>query len=434
MHAKSDRREISRFVAVAGALSLVMSVLLVAFTARSADAAGPFAFDGTGYGAIPDGGNTCPSPGAQRDVTFAVTGVPERQLADVRITGLAVAHTWVGDLTVTLIAPNAASMIVFGRTGATNATHVGDSSNTAGPYTFADTDTPAPGDWWATATNAGLPDAGVIPSGSYRASAAGGAGSTGTQTDITPAFNGVTNPNGTWTLRFTDGCTVDTGSVTAATLSLTPVAPDCTTQQAAVTTAQNHVTSAEAAQATAATNKTAADAAVDAADANAATADGKVAAADAKVAAADAKVASAQAKVAAANAKVAKAKGKVKKAKQALKTAKAGGDAAKIAKAQKKLAKAKSKLKAAKAAAKTANGALTAAKSEQTTAKSEQATAKSEQTAAYAQQATANANQATAAAAVTAANEDKAAADAELSAAQAALATCQASRPGTAKG
>lgn len=379
------RRQASRLVALTGVLGLVLSSLLLLATTTPAQAAGPQTFNGSNYGAIPDGGNTCPQPGAARDVTFAVTGVPQRQLADVRVTGLAIAHTFVGDVTATLIAPNGALVSLFGRTGATTAGAFGDNSNLVGPYAFADTDTPDPGGWWAAATAAVDTNA-TVASGTYRASQVGGAGATGATVDLTAAFAGVANPNGTWTLRFTDGCSADTGSVTAATLSLTPIAPDCSAQQAAVTTAQNNVTAAQTAQSSAAADKIAADA---------------------KVAAAQANVTAPQAKVAAAQAKVTKAKAKVKAKKKALKAAKAGGDPAKIAKAKKKLAKAKAKLKAAKAALKTANAELASANAALASAKAEQSAA---------------------AAAVTAADADKAAADAALSAAQTALADCQANK------
>ncbi len=37
---------------------------------------------------------------------------------------------------------------------------------------------------------------------------------------MTPAFAGVADPTGTWTLRLEDGCAGDTGSISAATLTV----------------------------------------------------------------------------------------------------------------------------------------------------------------------------------------------------------------------
>ena len=55
---------------------------------------------------------------------------------------------------------------------------------------------------------------GVIPPGHYRAVTTGGE-------LITPAFAGLGNAKGTWTLRVRDLCDDDTGSVSAAALFLT---------------------------------------------------------------------------------------------------------------------------------------------------------------------------------------------------------------------
>jgi hypothetical protein len=37
---------------------------------------------------------------------------------------------------------------------------------------------------------------------------------------MTPAFAGVADPNGVWTLRLEDGCAGDSGSIAAATLTI----------------------------------------------------------------------------------------------------------------------------------------------------------------------------------------------------------------------
>jgi len=385
-------------------LGLVASGLLIAGAtstqAASGDSGTDATFPGTGFGAIPDGALSClPTPGAALDVSFDVSGMAARGLSDVRVTGLTFnpPHGWVGDLVVKLIAPSGQTMTVFGQTGASTATSAGDNSNAAGPYTFADD---ATGGWWAAA--AGVVDAANVPAGSYRTSAIGGAGGNGANTNLTSAFSGVTNPNGTWKLRFTDGCQGDTGTVTAATLGLTSTPPDCTMQQTAVTNAQAAVASANAAVASAQTAANTADAAVPPA---------QTAATQAQAAATEAQRAATAAEDA-----VTKASAAVTKAKAALKKAKKSGKPAKVKKARKKLKAAKAALKAADAALAPATAALATAKTASATADAalqaakQNAAAKHEAlTSAQAQQTTANANLATA---------------------QAALTACLASRPG----
>jgi subtilisin-like proprotein convertase family protein len=300
-------------------------------------------------------------------VTFAVSGLPPRGLSDVRLTGVEVTHTWAGDVVATLIGPGGSpSVVVFGRTGAASADEVGDSSNLAGPYTFADDATLG---WWGAAATVG--DTAAIPAGAYRASAIGGPGSTGATTNLTAGFASLTNPNGTWTLQFTDGCHLDTGSVAAATLGLTSAPPDCTSQQAAVTSAQGGVTSAEAA----------------------------LAASTASAAVADQTVAPAERVVASTSAEVTKRRAAVTKAKKAVKKAKKAGTKAKVKKAKKKLKRVKKKLASASAALSSATEALATA----------------QHLAAIAHQAVADAQAA------------RATANAQLTAAQGALTACEGS-------
>jgi subtilisin-like proprotein convertase family protein len=333
----------SRLAVLVAGLSLVAGGLLLGGAAPSQAIPGAKVFPGTGFGAIADGGVGCaPSAGAPRDVTFAVTGMGAVAPADVRVTGLSLTHSYVGDLTVTLIAPNGTQQPLFGRTGALVAAGFGDSSNLAGPYDFADD---AAGGWWASAT--AVNDTTPVAAGAYRTTQVGGAGAdpNGTTTELTSAFAGVTHPNGTWTLRFVDTCDQNTGTVTAATLELVPGL--CAFQAETVEVAQPKVASANAA--------------VPTASAAAAAADQVVLAATKPVA------------------KVTKA---VTKAKQALKAAKKSGNAAAIAKATQTLKKAKAKLKAAKAvlasaqqAAVTAHQKLAAAQATAAAAQAELAVA-----------------------------------------------------------
>jgi hypothetical protein len=193
----------------------------------AADEAAPqatFAANAGTLGAIPDGPAACTSFGANRDVTFTVSGLTA-PLTNVSVNfTLAPAHTWVGDLDVRLIAPGGApEHVIFSRTGATAPTQAGTSSDAGGPFTFADTAPAAPTWWAAAATN-------PIPSGSYRSSTAGEVAGGGANTLITPAFAGLSTAqiNGTWTLRFRDHCAADTGSVSAANLTLDAGAPIAT--------------------------------------------------------------------------------------------------------------------------------------------------------------------------------------------------------------
>ncbi len=160
------------------------------------------------------------NPAAPRNVTFTVSGLPAGAPADVQADfTMNPVHTWGGDIDATLIAPDGTQFVMFASTGATTATGVGDSSDLSGPYVF--TDSAAGTNWWAAAATAGTAE--VIPPGSYRTTQAGpqGAANFSPPTNLTAAFAGVANPNGTWTMRFTDNAAGDTGAVSAANLRLT---------------------------------------------------------------------------------------------------------------------------------------------------------------------------------------------------------------------
>jgi subtilisin-like proprotein convertase family protein len=172
-------------------------------------------------GAIPDGPGSAGTFGPAKDVTFTV---PNDTFASGSPTGVAVTlssdHTWVGDLDVTLIAPNGEDATVFSRTGASGGNVNGHNANLAGPYTFTDL-APAAPTWWEAA--GGTSDSRAIPEGSYRASAAGPG--SGPNASLIGALTNVPNMNGTWTLRVRDGTGGDTGSITSASLKLTGSVP-----------------------------------------------------------------------------------------------------------------------------------------------------------------------------------------------------------------
>ena len=198
----------------------VLTIITVSIITINAQG-GPTTFAGSGGGAIPDSPGTpsdCGTAGAPLDIKFNVAALPGN-VSNVRI-DLNIAHTWVADVTATLIAPNGQSHILFGRTGATSPTACGDNTNLSGVYEFSDAANNT--NWWMAAANLG--DADIIPVGSYRTTAAGpqSSASNSPVTSLNAAFNGA-SANGMWTLRITDSGVGDTGSVTAANLTLTTV-------------------------------------------------------------------------------------------------------------------------------------------------------------------------------------------------------------------
>lgn len=175
-------------------------------------------YTGANTGLIPDGGPNCGPLGAPRNITFNVSGFTGS--VGVVSVAMTATHSWVGDVNATLVAPNATEHVLFASTGSTTPTGCGSSGDLVGAYTFSQA-APAAPTWWSFGPTAN------IPVGSYRTSVAGDQASppAGNNTDINAAFAGVTNANGTWTLRVEDGAGGDTGSVTAASLTLTPAAP-----------------------------------------------------------------------------------------------------------------------------------------------------------------------------------------------------------------
>ncbi len=119
-------------------------------------------------------------------------------------------HSYAGDLTAVLIAPNGLKTSLF------SALYYGGAGgNLVGPYLFSDT-APATPTFESEATNSS-----VAPPGHYRASGY-------SDPLITPTFASLGNANGTWILRVRDFCSGDVGSISAATLFVTTtgVAPD----------------------------------------------------------------------------------------------------------------------------------------------------------------------------------------------------------------
>ncbi|MBX3459824.1 MAG: hypothetical protein KF696_07650 [Planctomycetes bacterium] len=152
--------------------------------------------------------------GTPLTISFNVTGLTGNVTnVQVAFTG---SHTWIGDLECILFAPNATQHLLFEYLES-NLGAGGSDSQLGGTYTFNDA---ASQGFWSAALAAG---GGAIPTGSYRAVQSGATTTTEVLTSLNTTFGGMSSAiaNGTWTLRFRDGWTADTGSVTAATLTIT---------------------------------------------------------------------------------------------------------------------------------------------------------------------------------------------------------------------
>lgn len=206
-------------------LSIVALALWFGASNNSVDASsdrtvpeGGMSFPGSGGGPIPDGGPGCGAPAATNvDVTFPVTGVSS--ISNVAV-DIDITHTWVGDVTATLIAPSGESLAVFQNVGWTDTSSAcGDSSDLGAVYQFKDT---AATNFWAAA--GAIPGGSTIAGGEYRTTEAGGATQTMNPAPVTSldmAFENTATINGTWTLRFNDSGGGDTGTVAAPTSMLT---------------------------------------------------------------------------------------------------------------------------------------------------------------------------------------------------------------------
>jgi hypothetical protein len=178
---------------------------------------------GTNTGAIPDGGSPTPTCGTPRDIQFLVTGFTGGFGSGSVSFTMTPQHSFVGDLQVSLIAPDLTSHLLFGRVGANSAGDVGDNANLEGTYTFNDL---ATNNIWAVAAANGSTNF-DITNGSYRTQANGpfandNPGPAFTSLNATFAPMNPANVNGTWTLRFLDCAAGDTGTVSAASLTINP--------------------------------------------------------------------------------------------------------------------------------------------------------------------------------------------------------------------
>ena len=146
-------------------VNLAAAVLLLFSTAGQTQT-----FAGTNLGNIPDGAGPGPANyGAPRDVEFDVTGTTGT-VGTVSLS-FGAAHPWVGDLKVSLIAPDGTNHLLFERTGSTTSNDGGSSSNLVGTNTYAFADSFST-NWWTAAGSSGLD----IPSANARTVIGGGAG------------------------------------------------------------------------------------------------------------------------------------------------------------------------------------------------------------------------------------------------------------------
>jgi subtilisin-like proprotein convertase family protein len=169
-------------------------------------------------GAIPDGTALSPLPayGGTRDVTFTSTLSGTVQTVEVSFTSGGPSHTFRGDLEVVLKGPGGSpSHLLFSRTNATTSSSFGSGSDLTGPYLFTDAATGS--HWWAVTATPTTP-------GSYRTVGPGFSATNPPVTTMNTTFVG-TPATGTWTLSFRDGCSADTGSVSAASLTITTGGP-----------------------------------------------------------------------------------------------------------------------------------------------------------------------------------------------------------------
>jgi subtilisin-like proprotein convertase family protein len=169
----------------------------------------------TTYSYALTGGNIPDNSATGLSKTFSVTsGQLPNGFTNIRVTLTGLTHTWVGDVTATLTAPNGTTVSLFTRIGVTAGAANGDDSDFGGTYVFDDAFTSS---LWTAAS--AVAASGVVAPGNYFPSV----GATGAKTPLTAPMIG-SNIYGTWTLKLTDSVTADTGSIASARIDFTPAA------------------------------------------------------------------------------------------------------------------------------------------------------------------------------------------------------------------
>jgi subtilisin-like proprotein convertase family protein len=158
-------------------------------------------------GPIPDN-----QPGNPLTIVFSVT--ENETVTDLWVSLDSLAHTWAGDLIVTLTAPNGTLADIMRRPEDTSGfVATGDSSDFNGSYRFIDS-----GASLATGLAGGLSTF-ILPSGDYAASTRTSPTTGNVPVSLAGTFAGVPSL-GDWTLRISDNASLDTGTLGSATLTL----------------------------------------------------------------------------------------------------------------------------------------------------------------------------------------------------------------------
>ncbi len=149
-------------------------------------------------------------------VSSQIMGVPA--LASINSVSITMAHTWVGDVILTL-SNGSTTVNLINRTGRVGTSGFGDSSNLAGTYTFA----VAGADFVAAAAGT----TGDVPVGTYFSSDMG----TATNSSTPNGFFSGAQAAADWTLFASDNAGGDTGSIETWSIDGSPV-PEPTTMAA----------------------------------------------------------------------------------------------------------------------------------------------------------------------------------------------------------
>ena len=197
-----------------GVLGFTAALALCSVGLTATASGATFNADPASLGTAPDDGTLTPL-----NVTFDVNGFSGAP-TDVALT-VTGSNTFVSDVNVRLVAPDGTSFPIFSFTGAPFGSPQGYNSNWIGTYTYSDSAPASPTFWEAAAVNGST----TIPNGAYRASVPGQLQNAGANTLITPAFAGLSNPNGTWTMAVRDNDTGNDITISGASLAITAAAP-----------------------------------------------------------------------------------------------------------------------------------------------------------------------------------------------------------------
>jgi hypothetical protein len=145
-------------------------------------------------------------------VSSSITIAGNEVISNLEVTLFGAAHTWVGDLVVT-ISNGTTTADLMRRTGNPDPSSggFGDSDDLGGDYTFADGEA----NLWTWVDG----NTGVIPSGRWEASTTGPVG-VGTPVDLSALFGGQSTL-GTWTLAISDNAGGDIGDIQGWGISFT---------------------------------------------------------------------------------------------------------------------------------------------------------------------------------------------------------------------